>query len=298
MNVVKPAIASAAMIAVGAMASAEGVSVTASANMGLKFKEQEDPAVQDLSFHHEFDVTFAASSMTDTGLEFGGSMTLDNNEGASGKEDEKDPKKFSGTVANEASVYISGAFGKISIGDIAAGDEVGGIKDVGFDGIGADDQAETLRGKTKHPVRYEGTFGQITLSGSLDGDDDWGLGVKVAMEGFGGGVGYASDKTLTVVGGGSFGSISGNVLFSSRGDDPGAGVMNSKKAIGADISFDAGGGTSITAAYSQSKENGMEAVKGVGIGVSYVLGGGATLMAGVGEHKEQAVGDIGISMKF
>ena len=57
-----------------------GVSISGEANFGVKFAESDDDSKNDLQFHHEFKVTFAASGTTDGGIGFGGEMTLDNTE--------------------------------------------------------------------------------------------------------------------------------------------------------------------------------------------------------------------------
>ncbi len=63
-----------------------GVSISGEANFGVKFKENDGGAnaPNELQFHHEFKVTFAASGTTDGGIGFGGSMTLDNTESVAG----------------------------------------------------------------------------------------------------------------------------------------------------------------------------------------------------------------------
>jgi outer membrane protein OmpU len=69
-------------------------------------------------------VTFTMTGSTDTGLEFGASFRADNANGAA-----------SGTAG---SVYVSGAFGKLSMGDVdgAAQMAVGHVDGVGLTGLG------------------------------------------------------------------------------------------------------------------------------------------------------------------
>ncbi|MCY4326528.1 MAG: hypothetical protein OXC53_02910 [Rhodobacteraceae bacterium] len=81
-------LAAGAIIAVSSSAFAMdggGVSISGSANFGVKFAESDDDSKSELQFHHEFDVTFAASGTTDGGIGFGGSMTIDNTESVSGR---------------------------------------------------------------------------------------------------------------------------------------------------------------------------------------------------------------------
>ena len=267
MSIKKPVIATVAMIAAGSFAAAEGVSVSGSGGMGVRFDELSSSSSSgEISFVHDFDIKFSASSVTDGGLEFGASMEINNNEGITSTlsavdyvgeieltypgdqsdvvltdaqlaklnkaiQERCEEGNFSGvdkniieglagvdanstsisgwdytctsrasyasTVDNLATVYVSGAFGKISMGDITAGDVVGGISDVGYTGLGVDDIAESLDGNSKKGVRYEGTFGPVTIQASLDGDEDWAAGVKVAMADFSGGLGFDSNEVLS-----------------------------------------------------------------------------------------------------
>ena len=75
-------LAAAAMVAGGSAFAMDGggVSISGEANFGVKFAESDDDSKNDLQFHHEFKVTFAASGTTDGGIGFGGEMTLDNTE--------------------------------------------------------------------------------------------------------------------------------------------------------------------------------------------------------------------------
>ncbi len=75
----KSLLASTALIIFSSGAYAEGVSVTGGGNFGVKFSDGDD-----LTFHHEFDITFSASGTTDGGLTFGGKVTVDNQEAISG----------------------------------------------------------------------------------------------------------------------------------------------------------------------------------------------------------------------
>ncbi len=58
-----------------------GVSISGEANFGVKYNEANDtPTSNALAFHHEFDITFAASGTTDGGIGFGAEVTIDNTE--------------------------------------------------------------------------------------------------------------------------------------------------------------------------------------------------------------------------
>ncbi len=75
-------LAAAAMVAGGSAFAMDGggVSISGTANFGVKFAENDDDSKNELQFHHEFDVKFSASGTTDGGIGFGGSMSIDNRE--------------------------------------------------------------------------------------------------------------------------------------------------------------------------------------------------------------------------
>ena len=80
-------LAAAAMVAGGSAFAMDGggVSISGTANFGVKFAEANDtPTSNALAFHHEFDITFAASGTTDGGIGFGAEVTIDNREDVDG----------------------------------------------------------------------------------------------------------------------------------------------------------------------------------------------------------------------
>ena len=140
-------------------------------------------------FHQGYNVKFSGSAETDGGLAFGASTRLDMD---ATSEENQDPKGDAGTV------YISGAFGKLTMGDT----------DGGFDWAMAEhsfitnltDEISTHAGFDTHSgfdgkqddqvLRYEYKMGDLALAASYEqannGDttdlsDSMGLGVKYKM---------------------------------------------------------------------------------------------------------------------
>lgn len=112
--------ATTALVFSAGIAAAE-VSVGGDGRMGVVYNGS------DWNFSSRIRVSFTASGTTDGGLEFGGSMRADQAGGAK-----------NGTAA---SVYISGAFGKLSMGDVVGAPEAlfGDLPEVGYtdlDGAG------------------------------------------------------------------------------------------------------------------------------------------------------------------
>jgi outer membrane protein OmpU len=106
------------------LAGAE-VTLSGSARMGILNGFETDPtALDETGFTSRARVEFTMSGETDGGLSFGASFRADNAEGANRGE--------------AGSVFISGAFGKLSMGDVdgAALAAVGHIDGVGLTGLG------------------------------------------------------------------------------------------------------------------------------------------------------------------
>ncbi|MCY3878920.1 MAG: porin [Rhodobacteraceae bacterium] len=310
-----------AVVLVGGGAYAmDGVSVSGGAVFGVKFTED---ATDEITFHHEFDISFSASGTTDGGLGFGASAGFDSEPGSND--------------VDLGTVYVSMDNHTLTIGDNDAADLVaGGIKDVGFDDIGADDAPEALNGNSKADLIYTGSFGPASVgisAGPEDGDDgyEYAAGFNFNIAPVKVGVGFDSGRVISIGMGISQGAISGNVLYSTTKkhmvdvypdaltDVDAADSERSEElavkstALGADVSYQLSEGTSVTMVYGQHKVDGYDeavgdtddgdiaanTMKSMGIGFAHDLGGGATLKAGAGKNTdEKTVADLGITMSF
>jgi outer membrane protein OmpU len=196
-------IATTALVATAGIASAE-VAVSGAAKMGLQYNSEGETKTQVLS---SATLVVDMSGETDGGLTFGANMNIiitDN-----------------GSVANDdTTVYISGAFGKLSMGAVAEADEVAGLSDIGWDGLDVDDVAEAFVGDELgdltsgakgdlsfgHNVNYTISTGPVTfsISGLLNtGHDDMGMssyavGAKYTFGDAYVGLGYANHKADSV----------------------------------------------------------------------------------------------------
>ena len=126
-------------------------------------------------------------------------------------------------VNNHGEVYISMDMHKLTIGsDLDRGDQVaGGLKDVGFDGIGIDDIAEKVWAKTARDVRYDGDFGIAKVAftyGDNKGDAEWAAGFSFNVDPVKVGAGFDSNNVMSIGMGFSHGLISMNALFSTDSD--------------------------------------------------------------------------------
>lgn len=143
-------------LALSAGVAAAEVKVGGDGRMGVVYNGK------DWDFSSRVRVKFNASAQTDGGLEFGGSIRADN---------AKDGKQ--GTAG---SVYISGALGKLSMGDIDSAPKAlfDDFNSVGYEGLAnqneTDDGIPYLiddDGKQGPRVLYEGTFGDFSIAASM-----------------------------------------------------------------------------------------------------------------------------------
>ena len=143
-------IASTALSLAGGAAFAEmAITVSGDAEMGVDYASEPAGGASKHSFVHEVGIDFTASGTTDGGLTFGGSAGFDTKD----------------TDLNTGTVNVSGSFGTLTIGDNDSADlTAGGIADIGMNGIGVDDMVEGLRGTTAGQLRYDNSFGQVSIA--------------------------------------------------------------------------------------------------------------------------------------
>ena len=143
-------IASTALSLAGGAAFAEmAITVSGDAELGVDYNSEAGEGMSKHSFVHEVGIDFSASGTTDGGLSFGGSAGFDTND----------------DMVNLGTVHVSGSFGTLTIGDNDPGSFIaGGIADIGMNGIGVDDMAENLRKGTASQLRYDNSFGQVSIA--------------------------------------------------------------------------------------------------------------------------------------
>ena len=267
--------ASTALVLTAGVASAaghSGVTVSGSANMGL-FYDGNETIVK-----NEIDIDIAGSGETDGGLSFGASVDLD--------AESNNSTHTTGTGASDPEVFLAYEGLTLTVGDIGEANDVGGISDIGFDGLGVDDVVDALRENGSDDVRVDYSFGDIAVAASVDSsNDEWAVSASGSIDAFSFAVGYrdgtlVNDTNVTV--GYSAGAFSANATWAESGNTDGYGV---------DVSYTTGDVT-VTAAYAE-----QGATDAYGIGFAYDLGG-ATFAGGVAEVNNTTVADLGISFSF
>ncbi|MDP3262295.1 MAG: porin [Tabrizicola sp.] len=242
-------------------------------------------------------LTANAASETDTGLSFGFSTTIATYSTDGGLNDD-------GTSA-----FISGAFGKLSMGSVSEADEVATLSDIGgLSGLGVDNVAERYtgdsNGRQSHDVNYTYSGGPLTLGastqiGAAGEGDAYAVGAKYTFGDAYVGLGYNDDNSTPVVAGtvasvyagGKFGAIGVNAMWSEWNPDA-AGANQDAYGVYMTYSMDA---LTVMAEYADGSAATDAAY---GIGASYDLGGGASVVGGVANVSNTTVWEAGVSMSF
>ena len=293
-------------------ASAE-VTVSGTARMGVI----ADFGDADPAFTSRVRIIFTASGETDSGLSFG--ATVRNDQSGVGN-----------TENGDSVVYISGAFGKLSMGDVdgAAAAAVGQVDPVGLTGLSDLNEIAYILGNEDTSALYEYSTGSIGLYFSAqpnDGNSNFGVGANYTMGDYKFGIGYENVEDGSTPGGGwpdkigfsafwpngatqvvlgadaTFGAVTAKARFARYDEDNSTGGMD-QTALSVTYTADA---LAVTGFYSNFR--GTDGYEGddadfYGVGASYDLGGGATVVGGYssadyGAGSDDAF-DLGLSFSF
>ncbi|MFP5481613.1 MAG: porin, partial [Alphaproteobacteria bacterium] len=158
-------LATTVLVATTGFAAAE-VTLSGDARMGVTYNEAN--AGDELAFNSRARVTFTMSGETDGGLSFGASFRADNAATRlipDGTDADALPDVAGGANDGQAgSVFISGAFGKLSMGDVssAAENAVGDLVGVGYTGIGDANEMTYISTGDNEMALYEYSAGAFT----------------------------------------------------------------------------------------------------------------------------------------
>lgn len=280
------------ILAASAGFAAAEVAVSGSARMGL-FYDGEDAY-----FSSRVRVTFTMSGETDGGLSFGASVRADQSGQGGG---------FPNVNNNDSTVYISGAFGKLTFGDVdsAANTLVGDVSAVGFTGLGSLNEQTYLLGDyydDDTSMLYEYSTGALSFalsSTQISGgsyDAGYSVAVKYSTDAFAVALGYESVEdvsALSLGGSATFGAVTGKatiINYDGNGD--------SESAYALSIDYTAGP-TTVTAFYRDADD--VFGYTAFGLGAAYDLGGGATVKGGlvsIDSGDNETIADVGITMSF
>ena len=270
------------LMTAGSYAAAD-VSVSGDGRMGVVSTDGTS------EFSSRMRIKFTGSGTTDGGLSFGGSFRAADAIGAA-----------SGT---SGSVYISGAFGKITMGSTgnAVDSLVSNVSAVGYGASSLDGAQELglLDSADKEGVSYNLSISGATVevgTGQLDGANEYySVAVAYAFGGINAAIGYESDADDTNTKAAFSAKVGPATVMVAVAD------RDSNEDLGYAMSADfAMAGATVTAYYAN--DNADEA--NMAVGVSYDLGGGAVFKSGVGTvydadaGESVTVADAGLNFSF
>ncbi|MDP2082447.1 MAG: porin [Pseudotabrizicola sp.] len=304
------------VLAMTATVAAAEVKLSGNARMGVVYNG--DAVSNKLQFSSRVRATISMSGETDSGLAFGGEFGVHDAGPASN--------------GSAGSVFISGAFGKLTMGDVvgAAEEVVGNLPEVGFQDLSgglalnaSDNDTLFLTGDgafypsaTNPGALYTYSTGGLTFAlgmndgatnaggiyAAVDGVQAYSVGVKYAVDGYSVSLGYEvadptagpSAKHLIVGGEATFGTTTVKAFY---GD--GSGTLASLKHYGIGVTHKVDALT--VKGYVKKTEIGGASATGYGIGADYALGGGATLSGGIVDNNvagSKIRADLGIKFSF
>ena len=274
--------------------AAADVAVSGNGRMGIisNFDNPLTPLVDesDLAFTSRIRIAFTASGETDGGLSFGGSIRADNS--------------GNGAAGTAGSVFMSGGFGTVTMGDVdgAAEAAAGNVRGVGLTGLGDLNDASYLSnsaGGFRPAMRYDYTVSGFGVHISADqptaANGATSIGFTYGgIEGLALGLGFetAGDNDHIIVGG-SY-TLSSVTLAATYGQASIGGTDLNQMALSAAYTMDA---LTLSAYYA---DNEISATEAFGLGGQYNLGGGASVRGGwvSNETSGETAFDLGVNFSF
>ena len=318
--------ATTALIATAGVAAAD-VTLSGSAEMGFVGGDTiTAPSTinrRDGQFHTDIDVTFGMSGETDTGLAFGASVDLDEAGNLAGENDN-----------NTATVFISGAWGRLTMGDADTAFDVGvdelavpGTIDAAHEGTGwsANAGGDALGSYDGQNLLYTYSIDGIGFAFSLTQTDNGTTGVSdsiaplmsVGVSYDSGplalGLGFSSGETtattsLEIMGGSVQYNFNDITLSANASTEDRTGYASAVATSGfaARYTMDA-----LTIGAHLSEIDNIDGVandnyRSMGLSANYALGGGATIQGGFSDSENTISGvkyaadrwSLGIAMSF
>ncbi|MFN5997109.1 MAG: porin [Paracoccaceae bacterium] len=291
-------LATSALVMTAGIAAADGhIKLSGDARMGIV----DDFGAVGPVFNSRARVKFTLSGESDSGFSFGAEFRAGDAAAAA-----------SGTAG---SVFISGGFGKLSMGDVdgAANAAVGHVDGVGYTGLSDLNESTFVGGGAKESILYEYSAGDFTAylsSGQLEtANDTYSVAAKYAAGNFTVSLGYenyqgvdlggagADDVDHIILGvNGTFGAVTMKARYGrADGTVNAAAFEGDQWALSATYSAN-GLGLTVFAA-DDSEILGAEAW---GLGASYDLGGGATVAGGYSSNETTGndAFDLGLNFSF
>ena len=281
------------LIAASTGYAAAEVTVTGAARMGVVMHNDLNGVSTDAQFSSRVRIIFTATGETDNGLSFGASVR-------------NDQSGVGNTANGDSTVYLSGAFGKVTMGDTgnAADALVGQVSGVGYTGLGDLNEIGWLS-RTNTGVMYEYSAGAVTFglgAGQTGTNDFVSAAVKYSTDAYTVALGYESNDAadqLSLLGSATFSGATVKAKIVDFSNNP---TGDLEYALSVDYTMN---GIGLTAYYADAINTtsghineGLQTTR-YGIGASYDLGGGASVLGGIArEEGTDTIAELGVSMSF
>lgn len=298
--------ATTALVLSAGFAAAE-VKISGDGRMGVVYNGA------DWNFSSRARVKFTLSGTTDGGLEFGGEFRSQDSVAAGN--------------GSAGTVFISGTFGKIEMGDAVSAPEAlfGDLYEVGYTDIGFNDIPYlTGDGRTtlaNNPVLlYTYSAGAFSVAASMsDGklgsvvdQQEYAVAAAYTFGNYTVGLGYeilnsansaivADENLLELAGVAKFGNTNVKAYIADGEVDNGAGTGTSTDVKAYGVGVDTTFGATTVGGFVQNVEVGGADTTFYGLGASYDLGGGASIVGGIADNDAPGtdmVADFGVKFKF
>jgi outer membrane protein OmpU len=285
-------LATTVLVGTAGFASAE-VTLSGNGRMGITYAETAAVGDKETSFNSRVRASVNMSSSTDGGLEFGGSFGIHD--------------AVAAAAGTEGSVFISGAFGKLTMGgnDSAAQNAVGQLAGVGYTGNGDHNEIAYLTSGDRESALYSysasGFTGYLSVGQPDNAADTYSIGASYATDAFTVAVGYEDSDSAGVAADATMTSISASATFSGvtakaiYATSDTAGFDPETYGLSASYAMDA---ITVTGFYRQAEVTATNTAYFQGIGASYSLGGGATLAGGIVNNDGLTKADLGVNFSF
>ncbi len=289
-------LATTVLAATAGVAAAE-VAVTGAVRMGVtnQISATNLATNQKVEFTSRVRIGFAASGETDSGLSFGASVR-------------NDQSGVGNTANGDSTVFISGAFGKIAMGDVSGAPDalVGQVSSVGLTGLGSLNEIGNL-GNTKTAALYTYSAGALSFGLGLGqptgADKAISVAAKYSTDMYTVALGYedtTAQKRTSLKGSTTFSGVTLAAKYVSNNVLTAGQTKKTAYALSADYAMN---GVNMTAFFSSGagyRATNFDGVEAFGVGAAYDLGGGATVKGGIAKANDgsKAVFDLGVAMSF
>ena len=296
--------------------AAAEVAVSGNGRMGIVYDGN------DVQFNSRARVQFDLSAESDNGLSFGASFRADQ------AGDDAEGGANGNTDMGAGTVWVSGGFGKLAMGDVVSAGEaaLGDLSGVGYTGLGDYSDIPYINGDGNdddqgtgalysysagaigfHLGLYDGTLdNNDTGANSIETDSSFSVGFSYGTDAYSVALAYLKNGDYTTAAGsndgaeeiilGGSGNIGAAKVKAYYADFKNAGIEKSY-GLSVDYGMDA---TTLTAFVRRDDLGTLGDEDTFGLGVAYDLGGGAALKAGIVDSDDLAdtVADVGITMSF